>query len=181
MEKKFEELGLSQELVTVIREAGFETPSEIQERAIPLAIAGKDIIGAAATGSGKTLAFASPMIENLKPNKTVQALVLTPTRELAEQVANSIIFFSKNRRLNITSIYGGVNIENQIKNRERVIREYKLSLQAMPKELRRRSLVSRLSRDLEDFEADMKRYLFEIRESSFQDFRRSFHRRVDEM
>ena len=115
MEKKFEELGLSQELVTVIREAGFETPSEIQERAIPLAIAGKDIIGAAATGSGKTLAFASPMIENLKPNKTVQALVLTPTRELAEQVANSIIFFSKNRRLNITSIYGGVNIENQIK------------------------------------------------------------------
>ena len=70
---------------------------------------------------------------------------------------------------------------NSWKNRERVIREYKLSLQAMPKELRRRSLVSRLSRDLEDFEADMKRYLFEIRESSFQDFRRSFHRRIDEM
>ncbi|MBI4411961.1 MAG: hypothetical protein HY541_05710 [Deltaproteobacteria bacterium] len=67
------------------------------------------------------------------------------------------------------------------KNREQVIREYKLSLQAMPKELRRRSLVSKLSRDLEDFEADMKRYLSEIRESSFQDFRKSFHRRIDEM
>lgn len=67
------------------------------------------------------------------------------------------------------------------KNRERVIREYKLSLKALPRELGRRSLVLRLSADLEDFEADMRLYLFEIRESSFQDFRRSFHRRIDEM
>ncbi|MBI2340685.1 MAG: hypothetical protein HYU99_10055 [Deltaproteobacteria bacterium] len=67
------------------------------------------------------------------------------------------------------------------KNRERVIREYKLSLKTMPKELKRRGFVSRLSRDLEDFEVDMRRYLFEVRESSFQDFRKSFHRRIDEM
>ncbi|VVB79802.1 putative ATP-dependent RNA helicase [uncultured archaeon] len=113
--KKFEELGLSQELLTIIREAGFETPSEIQEKTIPLAIAGKDIIGAAATGSGKTLAFASSMIENLRPDKTTQALILTPTRELAEQVASSISYFSRNRKLKVLSVYGGVSIETQIR------------------------------------------------------------------
>lgn len=112
---KFEELGLSQELLEIIREAGFEKPSEIQEKTIPLAIAGKDIIGAAATGSGKTLAFSSSMIENLKPDKTIQALILTPTRELAEQVADSISFFSRKKKLKVLPIYGGVNIETQIR------------------------------------------------------------------
>lgn len=112
---KFEELGLSQELLEIIREAGFETPSEIQEKTIPLVLAGKDVIGGAATGSGKTLAFASSMIENLKPDNSVQALILTPTRELAEQVANSISFFSKNRKIKILPVYGGVDMENQIR------------------------------------------------------------------
>ena len=91
---KFEELGLSKEVLKVIDEAGFKEPSEIQEKTIPLALAGKDIIGGSATGSGKTLAFSSSIIENLKPNNNVQALIMTPTRELAEQVANAIIGFS---------------------------------------------------------------------------------------
>ncbi|MDD5012491.1 MAG: DEAD/DEAH box helicase [Candidatus Nanoarchaeia archaeon] len=113
--QQFEKLGLSKEVLFVLQEAGFKTPSEIQEKAIPLALAGKDIIGGSATGSGKTLAFASAIIENIIPNQTIQALVLTPTRELAEQVASSIRYFSKNKRLNVIAVYGGVNIGPQIR------------------------------------------------------------------
>ncbi len=112
---KFEELGLSYEILNVLNNAGFEEPSEIQEKTIPLALAGKDIIGGSATGSGKTLVFACPIIENLVPNRNVQALILTPTRELAEQVADSIRKFAKNKKLKVLAIYGGVNIESQIK------------------------------------------------------------------
>ncbi|MEK6906434.1 MAG: DEAD/DEAH box helicase [Nanoarchaeota archaeon] len=112
--KKFEELGLSNEVLKILEKSGFVTPSEIQEKTIPLALAGKDIIGGSATGSGKTLAFASPIIENLKPGNSVQALILTPTRELAEQVARSIKRFSKNN-LGILAIYGGVDIQGQIR------------------------------------------------------------------
>src|SRR3989338_5961388 len=113
--EKFIKLGLSTELIDVLKQSGFKEPSEIQEKAIPLALAGKDIIGGSATGSGKTLAFASAIIENLKPNREIQALILTPTRELAEQVATSIRHFSKNKKLNTTAVYGGVSIGNQIK------------------------------------------------------------------
>jgi ATP-dependent RNA helicase DeaD len=65
--EKFTKLGLSKELTDVLKHAGFKEPSEIQEKAIPVAMSGKDIIGGSATGSGKTLAFASSIIENLKP------------------------------------------------------------------------------------------------------------------
>jgi ATP-dependent RNA helicase DeaD len=111
----FEELGLSKELLDVIHQKGFTEPTEIQEKAIPLALAGKDIIGGSATGSGKTLAFGSAIIENLKSNGNVQAIILTPTRELAEQVAETIWEFSKNKHLEITPVFGGVGIEPQIK------------------------------------------------------------------
>ena len=113
--EKFTKLGLSKEVTDVLRKAGFKEPTEIQIKTIPLALAGKDIIGGSATGSGKTLAFASPIIENLKPSRKVQALVLTPTRELAEQVATSIRDFGANKKLNILPVYGGVNIESQIR------------------------------------------------------------------
>ena len=96
--ESFKKLGLSQDILEVLNELKFEKPTEIQEKAIPLAMAGKDIIGGSATGSGKTLAFASPIIENIKPNENVQALIMTPTRELAIQVAESIKQFSKNKR-----------------------------------------------------------------------------------
>jgi ATP-dependent RNA helicase DeaD len=104
--KQFEELGISESVLSVLKEIGFETPSEIQKKTIPLALAGKDIIGGSATGSGKTLAFACSIIENLKSNKKVQALILTPTRELAEQVSSSITKFSKNKNLNVLPVYG---------------------------------------------------------------------------
>jgi len=113
--EKFKQLGLSQEILNTLENAGFKEPSEIQEKTIPLALAGKDIIGGSATGSGKTLVFACPIIENLIPNRNVQALILTPTRELAEQVADSIRKFSKNKKLKVLAIYGGINIESQIR------------------------------------------------------------------
>ncbi len=113
--EKFTKLGLSKELTDVLKEFKFTEPSEIQEKAIPVALAGKDIIGGSATGSGKTLAFSSSIIEKLKKNGYVQALILTPTRELAEQVAKSIRDFGKNKQLNVLAIYGGVSIEPQIR------------------------------------------------------------------
>ncbi len=113
--EKFTKLGLSKELTDVLKQEGFKEPSEIQEKAIPIALKGKDIIAGSATGSGKTLAFASPIIENLKSDGDVQALVLTPTRELAEQVASSIRNFGKNKKLRVLAVYGGVNIDSQIR------------------------------------------------------------------
>lgn len=113
--EKFTKLGLSKELTDVLKQFGFKEPSEIQEKAIPLALAGRDIIGGSATGSGKTLAFASAIIENLKPNREIQALILTPTRELAEQVATSIRDFGKNKKLSVLAVYGGVDIGPQMR------------------------------------------------------------------
>jgi len=113
--EKFTNLGLSKEITDVLRQFCFKEPSEIQEKAIPLALAGKDIIGGSMTGSGKTLVFASAIIENLIPNGEIQALVLVPTRELAEQVATSIRNFGKNKRLNVLAVYGGMNINTQIR------------------------------------------------------------------
>ncbi|HEA46155.1 MAG TPA: DEAD/DEAH box helicase [Candidatus Pacearchaeota archaeon] len=111
----FAKLGLGKGMLEVLNEMRFEKPSEIQEKTIPLALTGRDIIGGSATGSGKTLAFASPIVENLKPNGHLQALILTPTRELAEQVAHSIAKFSKNTNLNTIAVYGGTNIDTQIR------------------------------------------------------------------
>lgn len=113
--EKFAKLGLSEEVLSVLKLKGFHEPTEIQIKTIPLALAGRDIIGSSATGSGKTLAFASSIIENLVPNRSVQALILTPTRELAEQVADSIRHFSRNKRLNVSAIYGGVDMNRQIR------------------------------------------------------------------
>ncbi|MBR9701717.1 DEAD/DEAH box helicase [Candidatus Pacearchaeota archaeon] len=114
--KTFEELGLSREFVSVLEKAKITTPSEIQEKTIPLVLAGRDVIGGSATGSGKTLAFASSIVENLEKSGRVQALILTPTRELAEQVSNSIADFSRHKKLKTLAVYGGVNIERQIRS-----------------------------------------------------------------
>lgn len=111
----FEKLGLNKNLIKILEREGFRNPLEIQEKAIPLALAGKDIIGKSETGSGKTLAFALPIIEKLKPSGKVQCLVLTPTRELAEQVSDTIERFSKDLGVEVTPVYGGVSINNQIK------------------------------------------------------------------
>ncbi|MGV8142056.1 MAG: DEAD/DEAH box helicase [Candidatus Pacearchaeota archaeon] len=110
---EFSKLGLSQEMLAVIESAGFSEPSDIQEKAIPLVLAGKDVLGSSATGSGKTLAFGAGIIEKIQPGKGIKALVLTPTRELAEQVGRNLEKFSQYKKIEVCVIYGGVSIEPQ--------------------------------------------------------------------
>ena len=117
--EKFKQIGLNSGLLNVVKELGFKEPTEIQEKVIPLALAGHDVIGESATGSGKTLAFGVPIIEKLKVAHGLQALVLVPTRELAEQVSKSIKSFSKYNPLKIITVYGGVAIGPQIDGLER--------------------------------------------------------------
>ena len=112
--KQFTDLGLNEPIMRVIKEKQFEVPSLIQEKSIPLILENKDVIGVSSTGSGKTLAFASGIIHNCKPKQYAQALILTPTRELAEQVAKAIKEFSKYTHLKMAIIYGGVAINPQI-------------------------------------------------------------------
>ncbi len=113
--ESFKNLGISEPVLKSINDSKFESPSEIQEKSIPLILAGKDVIAGSATGSGKTLAFASGIIQNSERGKGIQALVLTPTRELAEQVAKALTKFSKYMPLGIIAVYGGVGITPQIK------------------------------------------------------------------
>ena len=110
--KSFEELNLSNELLASIKKLGFTTPTEIQARSIPSIIEGKDVVGESATGSGKTLAFGCGVFQYVLPKKGIQALILTPTRELAEQVKRSLKDIS--RQLNVIAIYGGVSMNPQI-------------------------------------------------------------------
>lgn len=112
--EKFRKLGLSQEMISLVERAKFTEPSEIQEKAIPLILEGKDVIGGSATGSGKTFAFGAPIIEKIAPGEGVQALVLTPTRELAEQITKVLYHFSEHKQLGVTAVYGGVGINPQI-------------------------------------------------------------------
>jgi ATP-dependent RNA helicase DeaD len=113
--ESFKILGICEPVLRSIKDEKFESPSEIQEKSIPLIIAGKDIIAGSATGSGKTLAFASGILKNAEKGKGIQALVLTPTRELAEQVAQALAKFSKYKPLEIIAVYGGVGINPQIR------------------------------------------------------------------
>jgi ATP-dependent RNA helicase DeaD len=110
----FRKLGISEPILKSIKDEMFENPSDIQEKSIPLILKGRDVIAGSATGSGKTLAFACGIIENSEKGKGIQALILTPTRELAEQVAQSLKTFSKYRPLGIIAVYGGVGINPQI-------------------------------------------------------------------
>ena len=112
--ESFKNLGISEPVLRSISDAKFESPSEIQEKSIPLIIAGKDVIAGSATGSGKTLAFGSGIIKSCEKGKGLQALVLVPTRELAEQVAKALTTFSKYSPLGIIAVYGGVGINPQI-------------------------------------------------------------------
>jgi len=116
---KFKDINLSNELSSAIDKFGFEEATQIQAESIPHIMKGKDVIGESATGSGKTLAFGCGIVEHAVPGKGVQALVLTPTRELAEQVKKVLVQLSSTKRLRVTSIYGGVSIGPQIDDLER--------------------------------------------------------------
>ena len=112
--EKFRKLNLSEGILKVIEEEKFHEPTEIQNKTIPLVLSGKDVIGSSATGSGKTLVFGVGVVQGVEKGKGIQALILTPTRELAEQVAKDLRKFSKNFGLNIKEVYGGVSILPQI-------------------------------------------------------------------
>lgn len=120
MELSFKSLGLSESRVAALEKLEFTTPTEIQAQAIPHILAGRDVVGQAQTGTGKTAAFSLPLLELVDPNKKcVQALILTPTRELALQVYQAIRGFNEDRRLFTLSVYGGQSIERQIQSLRR--------------------------------------------------------------
>lgn len=112
----FENLNLRPELMKAVVEQGYETPTPIQERAIPALIAGRDVLGQAQTGTGKTAAFALPLLEKLDfSERGVQGLILAPTRELANQVAEAIFQYGKHLGAKVLAIYGGSSYVRQIK------------------------------------------------------------------
>ena len=114
MTLSFTSLGLSEARVSHLQSMGYEEPTAIQAEAIPHLLSGRDLIGQAQTGTGKTAAFALPLMEQVdSSNPSVQALVLTPTRELAIQVCQAMRGFRINGRPNVLAIYGGQSIERQ--------------------------------------------------------------------
>ena len=110
----FEELGLSEPVLAALRDIGYESPSPIQEQAIPPLLAGRDVIGQAQTGTGKTAAFGLPMMEYVDPSEqTVQALVLTPTRELCIQVTQALRAYASHSGIDVVAVFGGAPIRTQ--------------------------------------------------------------------
>ena len=115
----FNELGLSPHLLRAIDELGYTSPTPIQQAAIPAVLAGKDVLGGAQTGSGKTAGFALPLLHRLLDNhgrgqRTVRALILTPTRELAAQVGQQVTDYARHLPLRPLTVYGGVIIKPDI-------------------------------------------------------------------
>lgn len=119
---KFEQLGLNELLLQAIQDLGFENPSEVQEKAIPLLLQQDiDIVALAQTGTGKTAAFGFPLIQKLNPeNKSTQALILSPTRELCLQITNEIKQYAKYiKGLHTVAVYGGASITEQAREVKR--------------------------------------------------------------
>ncbi|MDP8233719.1 MAG: DEAD/DEAH box helicase [Candidatus Saelkia tenebricola] len=114
---KFKVLGLSENTLTALKRKGFEEPTYIQEQTIPLLLSSDlDIVGQAQTGTGKTAAFGLPLIEKLQErSKNIQVLILTPTRELALQVAEEINSLKGKKQLSIIAIYGGQSMDQQLR------------------------------------------------------------------
>jgi ATP-dependent RNA helicase DeaD len=114
MAKSFAELGLSESTLQALRDVGYESPSPIQEQAIPELLAGHDVIGQAQTGTGKTAAFGLPIMEYIDPSEqVVQALVLTPTRELCIQVTQALRTYGSHSGIDVVAVFGGAPIRTQ--------------------------------------------------------------------
>ncbi|MDP3873628.1 MAG: DEAD/DEAH box helicase [Methyloversatilis sp.] len=120
----FEELGLIPELLRAVADTGYTTPTPIQAQAIPIILAGRDVMGGAQTGTGKTAGFTLPLLQRLAPHSSsspsparhpVRALIVCPTRELAMQVHESVRTYSKHLPLRSVCIYGGVDMKAQVK------------------------------------------------------------------
>ncbi len=115
---RYEDAGIDARILRAVRELGFEHMTPIQEQAIPLFMTGRDIIGQAQTGTGKTAAFGIPILQKIDPeNRSLQAVILCPTRELAMQAAEELRKFSKYMNgIKVLPVYGGQDIVRQIKN-----------------------------------------------------------------
>ncbi|MBT8292866.1 MAG: DEAD/DEAH box helicase, partial [Eudoraea sp.] len=119
---KFEALGLNSALLNAITDLGFETPSEVQEKSIPILLEDEiDLVALAQTGTGKTAAFGFPLIQKIDSNsRTTQGLILSPTRELCLQITNEMQLYSKYvKGLNTVAIYGGASITEQARQIKR--------------------------------------------------------------
>jgi superfamily II DNA/RNA helicase len=120
---QFSDLGLSRELLNVLTDIGYDRPTPIQEKAIPIALARRDLLGIAQTGTGKTAGFTLPMIDLLAQGRAKarmpRSLILEPTRELAAQVAESFEKYGRNHKLSMALIIGGVSFEEQIRKLDR--------------------------------------------------------------
>ncbi len=110
----FDQLGVTPELIHALQDLYIAEPTLIQEKAIPLALERKDVIGISKTGSGKTAAFGIPVLHNLIPGKGLQVLIVAPTRELAVQISNELQKFGKYIRCSIATVYGGVSFNPQV-------------------------------------------------------------------
>ncbi|HEY6609503.1 MAG TPA: DEAD/DEAH box helicase [Candidatus Limnocylindria bacterium] len=116
----FERLGLSPELLRAVAQQGYTEPTPVQSQAIPLVLAGRDVLAGAQTGTGKTAAFVLPMLQRLHADRRdgqrrIRALILTPTRELALQVEESVRTYGKERPIKSVAIYGGVGFDPQVR------------------------------------------------------------------
>ena len=110
----FADLRLSEAVLKALRDVGYESPSPIQEQAIPELLAGRDVIGQAQTGTGKTAAFGLPMIDFVDPeDPDTQALVLTPTRELCIQVTQALRAYARHKGIEPVAVFGGAPIRDQ--------------------------------------------------------------------
>ena len=112
----FGDLLLDKKIVTALTDMGFEEPSPIQKETIPFVLEGNDVIGQAQTGTGKTAAFGIPIVQNITDHRHIQALVMTPTRELAIQVAEEIGKIGQTKRIKALPVYGGQPIDRQIRS-----------------------------------------------------------------
>ncbi|MEG0730131.1 MAG: DEAD/DEAH box helicase, partial [Cetobacterium sp.] len=115
---KFKEFNLKEEIMMQVEAVGYKDATPIQEKAIPIILDGRDILGLAKTGTGKTAAFVLPMLQKLcisqVKGRTVRALIIAPTRELAEQINSTILQLGKYTRLKSVAIYGGVSTKSQV-------------------------------------------------------------------
>ena len=111
----FSGLGLSEPINKALTDLGFEKPTPIQEKSIPIILQGKDLIGSAQTGTGKTAAFGLPILDRIVPGKPFQCLILEPTRELAAQVAENFDIYAKHTKLTKALLIGGVSFGEQDK------------------------------------------------------------------
>jgi len=122
MPTSFDQFNLAPTLVQTVADRGYKTPTPIQEALIPAMLAGRDVVGQAQTGTGKTAAFALPLLNKLTPGQGhVQALVLTPTRELAKQVAEAVYVYGADAGARVLPIYGGDSISRQIRRLQKGI------------------------------------------------------------